>query len=264
MSYLEEYEWMLLNEIAYNISFIYTFDEMKKEILIWIKSLVEFDGALITKVKKKSGGIQFSDITTYGIEPQTLEAWQKDASESNATSLLMMSGRNGSYIDNDSFSAQKWEQQPIYKNFYLPNHFYYSMGMPITFREEPIGMIKLYRGRNKGEFVKRDLFALDQLQKHFAYRFKYESQKGDSRYFYAKGYLEDICKQYHFTKRETEIFTQVIQGYSNRQIAEKENVSIYTIKKHLQNIYVKMGIKNRVQLLQCLPLSTDKINFDKL
>ena len=36
MGYLEEYEWILLNEIAYNISFIYKFEDMKNEILIWL------------------------------------------------------------------------------------------------------------------------------------------------------------------------------------------------------------------------------------
>ena len=54
MGYLEEYEWILLNEIAYNISFIYKFEDMKNEILIWLKSLIGFDGALITKVKENS------------------------------------------------------------------------------------------------------------------------------------------------------------------------------------------------------------------
>ena len=54
MGYLEEYEWILLNEIAYNISFIYKFENMKNEILIWLKSLIGFDGALITKVQEKS------------------------------------------------------------------------------------------------------------------------------------------------------------------------------------------------------------------
>ena len=154
MSYLEEYEWMILNEIAYNISYIYTFDEMKKEILLWLKSLIEFDGALIAKVEKNPrGAARFSGIVTYGVNPETLSSWEKDTLESDPTSLLVMSGRNGAYIDNDGFSEEKWERQPIYRNFYLPNRFYYSMGMAITFKEEPIGMIKLYRSLNKGSFT---------------------------------------------------------------------------------------------------------------
>ena len=127
-----------------------------------------------------------------------------------------------------------------------------------------MGMIQLFRKKESGSFTRRDLFALDQLQKHFAYRFSYEVKKGDTRYFFAKGYYEEIVKEYNLTEREGDVFIQVIQGYSNGEIAERGNVSIHTIKKHLQNIYSKMGVKNRVQLLQCLPLSSEKIDYDKL
>lgn len=47
MAFLNENEWILLNEIAYNISFIYTVEEMQKEILTrWLPFLISFDGAI--------------------------------------------------------------------------------------------------------------------------------------------------------------------------------------------------------------------------
>ena len=90
------------------------------------------------------------------------------------------------------------------------------------------------------------------------------SKKAILGIFLLKGYYEEIVKEYNLTEREGDVFIQVIQGYSNGEIAERGNVSIHTIKKHLQNIYSKMGVKNRVQLLQCLPLSSEKIDYDKL
>ena len=268
MGYLEEYEWILLNEIAYNISFIYKFEDMKNEILIWLKSLIGFDGALITKVQEKSEDkedwrkeLYFVKTTSSGIDERTMGVWEEETSKNL---WLIFSGRNSAFIDNDRFSEQKWEEQRIFQEFYQPNGFYYSMSMVFTFKEETMGMIQLFRTKESGSFTRRDLFALDQLQKHFAYRFSYEVKKGDTRYFFAKGYYEEIVKEYNLTEREGDVFIQVIQGYSNGEIAERGNVSIHTIKKHLQNIYAKMGVKNRVQLLQCLPLSSEKIDYDKL
>ena len=46
MAFLEENEWMMLNEIVYNISYIYSFDEMRRQTLIWLKMLLGFDGAV--------------------------------------------------------------------------------------------------------------------------------------------------------------------------------------------------------------------------
>ncbi len=46
MAFLQESEWMFLNEIAYNISFIYSFDEMRRTVLKWLDVLIGFDGAV--------------------------------------------------------------------------------------------------------------------------------------------------------------------------------------------------------------------------
>ncbi|QFU24332.1 LuxR C-terminal-related transcriptional regulator [Shewanella eurypsychrophilus] len=51
------------------------------------------------------------------------------------------------------------------------------------------------------------------------------------------------------TKKEKEVISLVCSGMSNEQVANKLNVSINTIKMHLQNIYKKAQIKNRGQLL---------------
>ncbi len=41
MAFLNENEWILLNEIAYNISFIYTVEEMQQEMLNrWLPFLI--------------------------------------------------------------------------------------------------------------------------------------------------------------------------------------------------------------------------------
>ena len=131
MGYLEEYEWILLNEIAYNISFIYKFEDMKNEILIWLKSLIEFDGALITKVQEKSEDkedwrkeLYFVKATSSGIDERTMGVWEEETSKNL---WLIFSGRNSAFIDNNRFSEQKWEEQRIFREFYQPNGFYYSM-----------------------------------------------------------------------------------------------------------------------------------------
>lgn len=48
MAFLQESEWMFLNEIAYNISFIYSFDDMRKTVLDRLNMLIAFDGAVFS------------------------------------------------------------------------------------------------------------------------------------------------------------------------------------------------------------------------
>ena len=89
-------------------------------------------------------------------------------------------------------------------------------------------------------------------------------KKGDTRYFFAKGYHEKLCRQYGLTSREGEMLDLAVHGLSNEDIAQKMNISIHTVKKHFHSIYTKMNVRNRVQMLQSLPMSTNKIDFDAL
>mgnify|MGYP000627647852 CR=1 FL=1 len=49
------------------------------------------------------------------------------------------------------------------------------------------------------------------------------------------------------TKRELEILYLLIEGQSNRQIAKDLIISIHTVKAHIESIYRKFGVHNKVQ-----------------
>ena len=50
------------------------------------------------------------------------------------------------------------------------------------------------------------------------------------------------------TGREAEVLKYLIQGYTNRQIAEHLVVTTATIKAHVSSILRKAGVKNRLEL----------------
>jgi ATP/maltotriose-dependent transcriptional regulator MalT len=51
------------------------------------------------------------------------------------------------------------------------------------------------------------------------------------------------------TQRELEVLRRIAAGASNREIAEILVVSLGTIKKHLNNIFAKLGVRSRTQAL---------------
>ena len=54
------------------------------------------------------------------------------------------------------------------------------------------------------------------------------------------------------SEREKEVIQLVKKGYTNQMIANELNITINTVKKHLQNIFQKYELKNRTQLVQKL------------
>lgn len=262
MAYLEENEWMLLNEIAYNISFIYSLDDMRVKILKWIKLLIDYDGAMFSLVGDH--GMRIYNSVGSGIEEKYIKKYDDVYMKDNPLHWIIASGKSAAYRDSSLISEKTLQNNDFYKAFYAPNRFMYTASMNIVFREDVVGIISFFKEKEHSDFSDRDLFILDQLQKHFAYRLYYEAKKGDTRYFYAKGYKERLCKEYGLTTREAELMDYAVKGLSNDEIASRMNISIHTVKKHFHSLYMKMNVKNRVQLLQCLPLSTNKINFDEI
>ena len=231
MGYLEENEWMLLNETAYNVSFIYNFDQMRIDFLKWIRMLIRYDVAVFSFVKE---GV-LCDTIAAGLSPQDIKKFEQAYEIDNPLQWILLSGRNYAYCQSDVLSLEKMEETTFYKQFYKPKGLVWSMGTNIVFREDVVGLIMFFRTRGT-----------------------------KSRFFWAKGYQEKISRENHLTDRESELMEYALQGLSNEAIAEQMQISVNTVKKHFHNLYEKMNVKNRVQLLQCLPRSSEKIDFDKL
>ena len=60
-----------------------------------------------------------------------------------------------------------------------------------------------------------------------------------------KGKLTDAVRM---TKRERENIALIAEGMSNKEIAERVNLSIYTVKSHLHNIMDKLALHSRLQI----------------
>lgn len=64
--------------------------------------------------------------------------------------------------------------------------------------------------------------------------------------------LEDLLQQFTerfgISKRETEIIEMIWSGKSNQEISDSLFISLQTVKDHVHRIYLKTGVKNRVQL----------------
>ncbi|MDD2221245.1 MAG: LuxR C-terminal-related transcriptional regulator [Clostridia bacterium] len=62
-------------------------------------------------------------------------------------------------------------------------------------------------------------------------------------------FLQTLFQQFGFTKREAELADLVLKGLDNKEIAAQLFISLSTVKSHLQNMFAKINIKNRYQLM---------------
>ena len=64
-----------------------------------------------------------------------------------------------------------------------------------------------------------------------------------------------IVDSVNMTKREKQVIEMIAFGATNKEIAEKLNLSIYTVKSHIHNILEKLALHTRVQIAKHAHLS---------
>lgn len=62
--------------------------------------------------------------------------------------------------------------------------------------------------------------------------------------------FNQIFEKYHISKREGEVIGMILEGKSNREIEKALFISYHTVKNHISNIYSKLKVSSRYELIQ--------------
>lgn len=253
MAYLQENEWLLLNNIILKVHSVEDNRAMRLEVLKALELLIPFSFATFY-MASGSHERYLSDPIAVNIPQEKLEEYY-EFEECDYMRWIIQLGKSMVYNETDLLSDGEREESQYYKEFYAQRDIHYSIQLSIAFRGVFLGIISLYRKKSENDFSKRDLFILEQLQEHLAYRLDIDKSFQQGAKDKAASVVrklpkaEDLLDRKGFTRREFEIYQLVIQGFSNKELSDKLYISLHTVKKHLKNIYKKLGVKSRLQVI---------------
>ena len=64
--------------------------------------------------------------------------------------------------------------------------------------------------------------------------------------------LTDYLANHEITRREKEIIELILKGLTNQEIADSLFITLQTVKDHTHNIFLKTGVRNRVELINVI------------
>ncbi|UCE24495.1 MAG: response regulator transcription factor [Candidatus Zixiibacteriota bacterium] len=64
--------------------------------------------------------------------------------------------------------------------------------------------------------------------------------------------LTSLCREYELSKRQRDIIQLLLKGKNNRELAETLFIAPHTVKNHIYAIYRKVGVKNRIELMNLM------------
>lgn len=110
----------------------------------------------------------------------------------------------------------------------------------------PLGSLCLGRTPEQGSFSERDQFVLEVLEPHLTQKLGLMYSGGN----YGMLREDALREECHLSKREIDVVRCVVYGMTTPEIATKLVISSSTTKKHLENIYRKTGVNNRMSLMK--------------
>ena len=245
MRTLETNDWILLNNIIYKIHTMDNLTQMRNMVLEQIRMLIDFDSADFY-LASSDGENKLTSPVLYNCEEDLSETYD----ELDYSRGIMYSGKSLIYRETDIISDEKRVEMEYYKKVYKPNNWHYSLQMILGKEKEFVGVITFYRTIGKENFQYDDIFILDMLKDHLAWRLYKYKKSGDP--LEEKLTVSAAVARFGLTRREHTILKMLLEGKDNQEISGELMITENTLKKHILNIYRKLGIKNRVQMFKLI------------
>jgi DNA-binding CsgD family transcriptional regulator len=160
----------------------------------------------------------------------------------------------------DVMGVRSYRESEIYREYFRPAGYEHlaDLGLPTTPGRHR-SMI-LFREPGDRDFSERDRLVLELLRPHLlAFESTIELRRRLRKALEARAVEAGptprqmpFAGEVGLTAREREIVSLVAQGKTNAQIAAELWVAPSTVKKHLENVYVKLGIGRRAAAVHLL------------
>ena len=147
----------------------------------------------------------------------------------------------------DVIGRARYHELPFYREYYLPSPLEHVLDLGLSNERTHLRSLLLTRERDVADFSDRARAVLELLRPHFRAREARAELKLRVSDLADGSSLSDSPggPRPPLTAREREILHLVGKGQTNAQIAAELWITPATVKKHLENVYVKLGVTSR-------------------
>jgi DNA-binding CsgD family transcriptional regulator len=250
MNVLQEQEWEYLSEVIRQMNSISEIDKMRLHFLKMIQNIVDYDFAEFSLGEvydstylKLVDPVVVSNFSS-SFEVEFMDQYESRYGDIDYVKWVFSSQESIVYKESDLIREDIRKKSPFYLEYLEPSGLVHVAGMSIIEDSVFAGAVTFYRKEEKEDFAARDLYILKALLPHLENRLK--AMDHMDLYHHRD---KKLLNEHHLTLREYEIIRFVCAGCSNLEISQRAGISIPTVKKHINNIFEKVGLKSRAQLI---------------
>ena len=250
---MQKNNFLIFNDIIYALYSCQSINELKENFLKRLKLLIPFSYASILFTDLSS-----ENSTTYLTNPicvpdsfsEAEEEYLLHADEDHL--LWLVNGKESTLIrESDLLGDESRLSTALYLKCYKRYNIFDSLQFSIVYQQKFLGVLTLFRTKIDGTFSDEDMFFLRSLGIHLnaaANRLLIsEHMQMNSQNTHT---IDELANEYHLTGKETEILSYIFSFKNNDEIAAEMKISENTIQKHLQNIFRKLNVSSKWELLK--------------
>lgn len=245
MQLLKESEWIFLNEITHMIHDTRDLDEMRSTLMEQLSVLIPYHGASFYLANHQKDSMLYAPLAI-NIDQRDVSNYLEYGEKLDYTMPIFKRGKPLAYRETDLFDPVMRESSEFFNDF-LAHGNEYPLALCIAKDSICYGALSLYRSRKMGDFSERDVFILRQLHDHLATKITQTSKNYND---ISSDKLHKLRQDHQLTAREVEILEYLLNGATNQEISEVLMIELGTVKRHASNIYYKLQVQNRLQLIK--------------
>lgn len=249
MSYLEKNDINIYNNIVYQIYTQEDLDEMRLNFLKLVKLLIPYESANFY-LADRNGSHLITKPVSVNFPIEALTEYLEKIEGEDPTRWIFIQAKNMVYREKDLFSAEAIERNKCYQEFYIPHDLHHSLQISLSMNNIFLGSLSFYRSKKQNEFSDHEIYFFELFKDHLALRLYQDLNLDNPKLLYTSEI--DSKQKYGLTAREWEIAKLLADELSIEEIGSKLYISQNTVKKHIVNIYKKVGISSRRELCKLI------------
>lgn len=242
----------IINNIVYELYRCRTYEELQEQFLPMLKLLVPYSYASIMRRAKNETPVRLVDPICV---PDYFEEAEKNYmryADSDFTGWLNCCRESTIFRESDLVGEQQRLRSPIYQKCYQKFDVFDSLNYGIVHNGSPLGCLSIFRRREDGPFTSEEMFYITSVGQHLNQHMAVLLEHLFTRDFTGGYDFSTLEKRYRLTGKELQLLQLLTRFYENREIAETMNIRESTLQKHFQNLFRKVGVSSRWELIRLL------------
>ncbi|MEL7655099.1 MAG: LuxR C-terminal-related transcriptional regulator [Bacillota bacterium] len=262
---LEQNEWEKINLMASEMNRIKDISKFRKEFLTSLGRLVPFDLAdFYLNDKRSPNKVKLVDPVVVSRFPQKFNEkfmleYDRNYGQVDYVKWIFSSHESVVYRESDLINSEMRTKSAFYLDYLKPAGFTNVAGVSIAEGGVCVGAITLYRTERYGDFSDKEIYILKQLLPHLQNKLMEETDAVENNVEKSKNSSYFLAHEYNLSKREIEILRLLCDGKNNNEISKILSISSNTVKKHISNIFNKLNVESRTQLIRFLIINDKQI-----